>query len=114
MRGLGLEPFAYAFEASHSCAALQAEWANLDAGAVDEAADVSICGRVVAKRIFGKKLAFFSLRDATRESGWYRRHGRMACAPRSAGAFAALLLVLASGIGVSAGRNLQAGDRQKG
>ncbi|KAH8053706.1 hypothetical protein JL722_9180 [Aureococcus anophagefferens] len=66
MRAAGVEPFAYGFEASHSAAAAQAEWAGLENGAEDEAR-VSVCGRLMAKRVFGKKLAFFGLRDATGE-----------------------------------------------
>ncbi|KAH8049433.1 hypothetical protein JL722_11964 [Aureococcus anophagefferens] len=67
MRAAGVEPFAYGFEASHSAAAAQAEWAGLENGAEDEGARVSVCGRLMAKRVFGKKLAFFGLRDATGE-----------------------------------------------
>ncbi|KAH8051313.1 hypothetical protein JL720_15182 [Aureococcus anophagefferens] len=38
MRAAGVEPFAYGFEASHSAAAAQAEWAGLENGAEDEGA----------------------------------------------------------------------------
>jgi len=62
MREAGKEPFAYSFEATHSSAALAEKWVDLPAGEEDEEASVRVCGRVVARRVFGK-LAFFTLRD---------------------------------------------------
>ena len=67
MRAAGVEPFAYRWDASHSAAEAQAEWAALENGVEDEGARVSVCGRVMAKRVFGKKLAFFGLRDGSGE-----------------------------------------------
>jgi lysyl-tRNA synthetase, class II len=37
-----------------------AKWSGLSAGEEDESAAVSVAGRIMAKRVFGK-LAFFSL-----------------------------------------------------
>eukprot|EP00629_Pelagomonadales_sp_RCC1024_P000366 CAMPEP_0119263820 /NCGR_PEP_ID=MMETSP1329-20130426/3112_1 /TAXON_ID=114041 /ORGANISM="Genus nov. species nov., Strain RCC1024" /LENGTH=543 /DNA_ID=CAMNT_0007263553 /DNA_START=87 /DNA_END=1718 /DNA_ORIENTATION=- len=67
MRAAGLEPFAYGYEATHSSAAAQEEWKGLDNGAEDENAELAVCGRVIAKRVFGKKLAFLGIRDAAGE-----------------------------------------------
>ena len=110
MRAKGVQPFAYTFAATHTCAELQAQWVDLAdgftpssphsvlfqkregeagihvsrasfsrrlrarvesrafaarkrVGAEDAEARVAVRGRIMAKRVFGKKLAFFSLRD---------------------------------------------------
>ena len=67
MRAAGVEPFAYAFAATHSAAEAQEQWAALAPGAEAEGERLAVRGRVVAKRVFGKKLAFLSLRDASGE-----------------------------------------------
>ena len=67
MRAAGVEPFAYAFSATHSAAEAQAQWAALENGKEAEGERLVVRGRVVAKRVFGKKLAFLGLRDATGE-----------------------------------------------
>ena len=64
LRGAGLEPFAYGFSATHSAQALAAEYSSLADGEEDLEVDVAVCGRVLARRVFGK-LAFFTLQDAT-------------------------------------------------
>lgn len=60
---LGLNPFAYRWEITHRAAVLQEKFADLSAG---EEADfeVSLAGRILARRVFGK-LAFFKLQDET-------------------------------------------------
>ncbi|KAJ1452178.1 hypothetical protein M885DRAFT_527844 [Pelagophyceae sp. CCMP2097] len=63
MKAAGMEPFAYSFEASHTSEGMRLEWSDLANGAIDADAAVSVSGRIVAKRVFGKKLAFFALRD---------------------------------------------------
>lgn len=83
LRGRGLEPFAYRYERTDLCDALQARYADLAPGVevrltTDDQPDdgetvetgfdaleqpVRVAGRVVAKRSFGKKLAFLTLRD---------------------------------------------------
>ena len=84
LRSRGIEPFAYRYERTDTCAALQAAYADVPAGAevplATDAGDdapvapdgfdalsgkIHVAGRVVAKRSFGKKLAFLTLRDQT-------------------------------------------------
>jgi lysyl-tRNA synthetase class 2 len=61
-----VEPFAYSFDCTKSAAQLTAEYeGRLDDGAEDEESDVSVAGRIMTRRVFGK-LAFFTLQD---ESG---------------------------------------------
>lgn len=64
MRSKGLEPYAYRWDRSHSANQLQEIYKNLGSGEEmnDEKDHVSIAGRIVARRAFGK-LAFFTLRD---------------------------------------------------
>lgn len=60
----GLNPFAYKWEVTHHAGELQQEYVQLDNGEEVET-EVSIAGRIIARRVFGK-LAFFTLQD---ESG---------------------------------------------
>ncbi|CAN7001638.1 unnamed protein product [Brassica rapa subsp. trilocularis] len=64
LRGQGVEPYAYKWEKSHSANQLQEIYKHLANGEElnDESDRVSIAGRVVARRAFGK-LAFLTLRD---------------------------------------------------
>jgi hypothetical protein len=66
MREAGLDPFEYSFDRTHTATAL-AELYNekLENGEEDEAMVVSVAGRIMTRRIFGKKLAFFTLQDET-------------------------------------------------
>jgi lysyl-tRNA synthetase, class II len=64
IKNLGLNPYAYKWEISDRAADLQKQYENL-ANAEEVATEVSIAGRIVAKRVFGK-LAFFEIQD---ESG---------------------------------------------
>ena len=63
LKQLGLNPYAYTWDVTHQAAALQEQFTDLPNG---EEADfeVSIAGRVMARRVFGK-LAFFTLQDGT-------------------------------------------------
>ncbi|PSN18502.1 lysine--tRNA ligase [filamentous cyanobacterium CCP5] len=63
LQQLGMNPFAYRWEVTHRAAALQEKFADLSPG---EEADfeVSLAGRILARRVFGK-LAFFTLQDET-------------------------------------------------
>lgn len=45
---------------THSSGELQKGWEGLDAGTEDEEAEVSVAGRIMARRVFGK-LAFFNM-----------------------------------------------------
>ena len=62
LRSKGHEPYAYQWDRSHTTQILQDLYSHLENG--EECADVfvSVSGRVVARRQFGK-LAFLTLRD---------------------------------------------------
>lgn len=77
MREAGIEPFAYSYDRTASCADLQDRFASLGAGEVDEGESFAVCGRLVAKRVFGKKLAFFGLRDASGDIQLYLEKKRL-------------------------------------
>ncbi|KAK4441053.1 Lysine--tRNA ligase, chloroplastic/mitochondrial [Sesamum alatum] len=64
LRGKGLDPYAYQWERTHTANQLQEIYRNLGNGEelTSESDHVSIAGRIVARRAFGK-LAFFTLRD---------------------------------------------------
>ncbi|WP_227498647.1 lysine--tRNA ligase [Synechococcus sp. PCC 7336] len=61
LRSQGIEPYAYQFDRTHMARDLQDKYADLAAG--EEVGDrVSIAGRIMLRRVFGK-LAFFTLQD---------------------------------------------------
>ena len=62
LRDAGAEPFAYRFDRTHTASELQAMHADLENGAEVEGTVEAVCGRVKARRVFGK-LAFLSLED---------------------------------------------------
>lgn len=64
LRSKGLEPYAYAWDRTHTAAQLQELYKHLGNGEESngDADCVSIAGRIVARRAFGK-LAFLTLRD---------------------------------------------------
>jgi lysyl-tRNA synthetase class 2 len=63
LKQAGQIPYAYRWQVTYHAAALQEKYADLAAG--EEAAiDVSVAGRIMARRVFGK-LAFFTLQDET-------------------------------------------------
>ncbi|WCJ37721.1 Lysine--tRNA ligase [Euphorbia peplus] len=64
LRSKGLEPYAYKWERTHSANQLQVIYKDLHNGqeSQNETDNVSIAGRIVARRAFGK-LAFLTLRD---------------------------------------------------
>ncbi|XP_021297930.1 lysine--tRNA ligase, chloroplastic/mitochondrial [Herrania umbratica] len=64
LRSKGLEPYAYKWDRSHSARELQEIYKNLNNGEEldSESHHVSVAGRIVARRAFGK-LAFLTLRD---------------------------------------------------
>jgi OB-fold nucleic acid binding domain len=65
MRNVGVEPYEYTYERTHTAIQLQHEYNNqLENGQEDVNANVSIAGRIMTRRVFGK-LAFFTLQDAT-------------------------------------------------
>ncbi|ESA32206.1 lysyl-trna synthetase [Leptolyngbya sp. Heron Island J] len=63
LKQLGLNPYAYTWDVTHQAAALQEKFTDLPNG---EEADfeVSIAGRIMTRRVFGK-LAFFTIQDET-------------------------------------------------
>ena len=63
LKQAGMIPYAYSWEVTHPIADLQAKFASLEAGAENDF-EVSIAGRIMARRVFGK-LAFFTLQDET-------------------------------------------------
>lgn len=63
LKQLGLNPFAYQWRSTHSMADLQSKYADLPNGE-EQADDVAVAGRIMARRVFGK-LAFFTLQDET-------------------------------------------------
>jgi lysyl-tRNA synthetase class 2 len=65
MKEVGVEPYAYTYDPTHSVSELQVLYdGKLEGGEEDELANVAVAGRIMAKRVFGK-LAFFTLQDET-------------------------------------------------
>lgn len=64
MRADGEEPYAYSYAATHLATQLAEQFTELPAGEVDDDADVSVSGRILMKRVFGK-LAFLTLQDTS-------------------------------------------------
>lgn len=63
LRTLGFNPYGYRWDVTHHAAELQEKYADLAAGEEVEV-NVSVAGRVMNRRVFGK-LAFFTLQDET-------------------------------------------------
>lgn len=70
LRSLGKNPYAYNWTASHSSAQLQQLHADLGNGEERPEAQVSVAGRVMARRVMGK-LAFIRVKDAEGEIQLY-------------------------------------------
>jgi lysyl-tRNA synthetase class 2 len=65
MREAGVEPFEYSFRPTRTSKELTTEYGGrLEDGEEDEEADVTVAGRIMTRRVFGK-LAFFTLQDET-------------------------------------------------
>lgn len=64
LKELGTNPFAYSFDQTHKAADLHILCKDLPDGQEDTSLKVSICGRIMVRRVFGK-LAFFQLQDDT-------------------------------------------------
>lgn len=62
MRSKGFQPYAYKWDRSHNACQLQDLYSNLENGEECKEALVSVSGRVIARRAFGK-LIFLTLRD---------------------------------------------------
>lgn len=63
LKQLGINPYAYRWESTHSAAQLQKKFAELPSGEEDPI-EVAIAGRVMLRRFLGK-LAFFTIQDET-------------------------------------------------
>jgi lysyl-tRNA synthetase class 2 len=63
LKEVGLTPYAYQWQSTHSAKELQEKYVDLEKGAEIED-EVAIAGRIMARRVMGK-LAFFSLQDET-------------------------------------------------
>lgn len=63
IKDLGLNPYAYKWSVTHHAMELQEQYADLASGEEVEV-EVSLAGRIVARRVFGK-LGFFELQDET-------------------------------------------------
>jgi lysyl-tRNA synthetase len=61
---LGMNPFAYSYQLTHSSNELQEKYKNLPNSEEDTSAVVSFAGRIMFRRLFGK-LIFFTLQDET-------------------------------------------------
>lgn len=71
LRSLGKDPYAYKFERTHTAAQLQQQFEDLPSGQVaEEAGQVSVAGRVRARRFMGK-LAFATMADDSGEIQLY-------------------------------------------
>lgn len=64
LRSKGLEPYAYKWDRTHTANQLQEIYSRLANGeeSNNESDNISVAGRIVARRTFGK-LAFLTLRD---------------------------------------------------
>jgi WHEP-TRS domain/OB-fold nucleic acid binding domain len=65
MREAGVEPYEYTYQPTLTAVQLASLYeGKLAPGEEDEAADVTVAGRIMTRRVFGK-LAFFTLQDET-------------------------------------------------
>lgn len=65
MRAVGINPYAYAFDATDTAEQLHQRYTSLQDGEEsDDGKQVAVAGRIMIRRVFGK-LAFFTLQDRT-------------------------------------------------
>lgn len=64
MKLSGVQPYAYGYEVNTTICNLRQQYSDLLPGQEDSEADVSLAGRIMVRRFFGK-LAFFELQDHT-------------------------------------------------
>jgi lysyl-tRNA synthetase class 2 len=62
LRELGINPYPYSFDKTHSSKKIKEEFSNLQPGEVNEEAFVSLAGRIMSLREHGKS-AFFHIKD---------------------------------------------------
>lgn len=76
MEAEGRTAFATTYRVTATVASINEKWAALEPGVEDEEADVSVAGRIMARRVFGK-LAFFTLQDDSGVIQLYLDKGRL-------------------------------------
>jgi lysyl-tRNA synthetase class 2 len=76
MKSEGVNPFAYTYDISHKSLELQEICKDLQNGEENDKLEVSMAGRIMVKRVFGK-LAFFTLQDETGNIQLYLEKGRL-------------------------------------
>ncbi|KAG5183438.1 hypothetical protein JKP88DRAFT_185993 [Tribonema minus] len=76
MQAAGVNPYAYTWDVTHSSDRIKAQWEALAAGEEDSEARVSVAGRIMARRVFGK-LAFFALQDGAGSIQLYLDQARL-------------------------------------
>lgn len=62
LKSKGLDPFPHNYDRSHITTDVLKKWEHLEAGQADEAAEVSLAGRLMTRRDMGKA-AFFNFQD---------------------------------------------------
>ena len=60
---MGMNPYAYTFSSSHKTTELQEIYKDLPSGEEDQESTISLAGRIINRRVFGK-LAFFNIQDS--------------------------------------------------
>ena len=73
---LGVNPFAYTFQATHKSDDLQKLFADLKDGEENTEVEIAVSGRIMIRRVFGK-LAFFTLQDDCGQIQLYIEKTRM-------------------------------------
>eukprot|EP00614_Pseudopedinella_elastica_P008240 CAMPEP_0172588094 /NCGR_PEP_ID=MMETSP1068-20121228/7041_1 /TAXON_ID=35684 /ORGANISM="Pseudopedinella elastica, Strain CCMP716" /LENGTH=643 /DNA_ID=CAMNT_0013383327 /DNA_START=93 /DNA_END=2024 /DNA_ORIENTATION=+ len=76
MRAAGVEPFAYSFAPTHSSTSYAEAFRDLENGSEEEGTVVSLAGRILTRRVFGK-LMFFTLQDEVGTFQLYLDKGRL-------------------------------------
>jgi lysyl-tRNA synthetase class 2 len=76
MRDAGINPFEYTYAVTHKTDELQKLCKDLKDGEENADLEVSIAGRIMVRRVFGK-LAFFTLQDETGTIQLYIEKGRL-------------------------------------
>jgi hypothetical protein len=76
MKGNGVVPYAYSYDINTTVSELRTKYSSLPCGEEDASVEVSLAGRIMVRRFFGK-LAFFALQDETDTIQLYVDKGRL-------------------------------------
>jgi lysyl-tRNA synthetase, class II len=76
MKGNGVVPYAYSYDINTTVSELRTKYSSLSCGEEDASVEVSLAGRIMVRRFFGK-LAFFALQDETDTIQLYVDKGRL-------------------------------------